>query len=139
KDNLGHLVNGIDKNYGEVLMDELMRRMEATVSEFNEEVKAMLGQLQGIKTTPRDNIMSASNRSAPPTPRKPAPAESFEAPFVEPIIKTIADPFVEPITEAEGELDPALKDKPIKEVEIEVDLDGDDLSEFEKKLRTLSS
>jgi len=60
KDNLGHLMNGIDKNYGQVLMDELMRRMEHTVSDFNEEVKAMLGQLQGIKSTPRDNILNVA-------------------------------------------------------------------------------
>lgn len=68
KDNLGHLMNGIDKNYGQVLMDELMRRMEQTVSDFNEEVKAMLGQLQGIKTTPRDNILNVTAK----TPAKPA-------------------------------------------------------------------
>ncbi len=65
KDNLGHLMNGIDKNYGQVLMDELMRRMEQTVSEFNEEVKAMLGQLQGVKTTPRDNILGIKPKKAP--------------------------------------------------------------------------
>jgi len=72
KENLGHLMNGIDKNYGQVLMDELMRRMEQTVSDFNEEVKAMLGQLQGIKTTPRDNILKASPQKTPRS--KPAPS-----------------------------------------------------------------
>ncbi len=75
KDNLGHLMNGIDKNYGQVLMDELMRRMEQTVSDFNEEVKAMLGQLQGIKTTPRDNIL---NVVAKPNPTKTASMPSPE-------------------------------------------------------------
>ena len=66
KENLGHLMDGIDENYGQVLLDELMRRMEKTVSEFNEEVKSMLGQLQGIKTTPSDNIMgSTAPKSAP--------------------------------------------------------------------------
>jgi len=74
KENLGNLMNGIDSNYGQVLMDELMRRMEATVSEFNEEVKAMLGQLQGKKSTPRDNILASAPRQepqAPPTPQPP--------------------------------------------------------------------
>ncbi len=139
KDNLGHLMKGIDKNYGEVLMDELMRRMEATVSDFNEEVKAMLGQLQGKKTPSRDNILSSSNRAATPAPRKPAPVESFDAPFVEPIAEPKVAPFGEPSADVAHEDELELDDKPLKEVEIDVDLDGDDLSEFEKKLRALST
>ncbi len=72
KENLGRLMGGIDKSYGQVLMDELMNRMEQTVSDFNEEVKAMLNQLQGVKTVPRDNIM----KSAPAKPMpKPAPMD----------------------------------------------------------------
>ena len=43
---LSHLMKGIDKNYGQTLLDELMLRLEQTVSEFNEEVKSMLTQLQ---------------------------------------------------------------------------------------------
>jgi hypothetical protein len=83
KENLGHLMNGIDKNYGQVLMDELMRRMEKTVSEFNEEVKAMLGQLQGVKSSPRDNILSSFSASkpeldAPKSAAKPAQQQTGE-------------------------------------------------------------
>jgi len=83
KDNLGSLINGIDSNYGQVLMDELMRRMEATVSEFNDEVKAMLGQLQGIKPTPKDNILTSAPRpepQAPPTPKAPPAPQTAPAP-----------------------------------------------------------
>lgn len=72
KDNLGHLMGGIDKNYGQVLMDELMRRLEQTVSDFNEEVKAMLGQLQGVKTMPKDNIMKSVPSKPYPEPPKPS-------------------------------------------------------------------
>lgn len=46
QENLTSLMNGIDANYGQILMDELMKRLEATVSEFNEEVKVMLNKLQ---------------------------------------------------------------------------------------------
>lgn len=119
-------------------MDELMHRMEATVNEFNEEVKAMLAQLQGKKTIPRDNILSSSNRSIPPIPRKPAPAESFETPIIEPILEPTADPLAEPLDEEAVGFALEGENKPIKEVEIDVDLDGEELSEFEKKLRTLS-
>lgn len=118
KDNLGHLMEGIDKNYGQVLMDELMRRMESTVSDFNEEVKAMLSQLQGVQTTPRDNILAASNRTA--APKASAPPEPMDF--------SKADDFPPIVPEPGGS---------VKEVEIEVDLEGESLSDFEKKLRSL--
>ena len=56
QENLQHLMNGIDKNYGQVLMDELMLRLEETVSEFNEEVKSMLGKLQAKEEEPEPEV-----------------------------------------------------------------------------------
>ncbi|MCF7823489.1 MAG: hypothetical protein K9N35_04890 [Candidatus Marinimicrobia bacterium] len=56
QENLSHLMNGIDKNYGQVLMDELMLRLEQTVSEFNEEVKSMLSQLQKKKSDQQPDV-----------------------------------------------------------------------------------
>lgn len=86
KDNLGHLMKGIDKNYGQVLMDELMRRLETTVSEFNEEVKAMLDQLQGKESKSRDNIMNAS------------------VPSFDPVQPTTSVPLVEKVDEGVSDL-----------------------------------
>jgi len=145
KDNLGHLMNGIDSNYGQVLMDELMRRMEATVSEFNDEVKAMLDQLQGKKPIPRDNILASSPRPEPkappaikaspvppttdlkPAPPKEAPAAAPERPQ-----------FSADLDDSAADLEGPDFTAPVKEVEIEVDLDDEELSDFEKKLRALS-
>ncbi len=79
KENLGHLMNGIDKNYGQVLLDELMRRMEKTVSEFNEEVKTMLGQLQGAESTPGDNILGSASPKSIPQPEKTAGEGEIDA------------------------------------------------------------
>jgi|GEM_PF-357063 hypothetical protein len=161
KDNLGNLMNGIDSNYGQVLMDELMRRMEATVSEFNEEVKAMLGQLQGKKPTPRDNILTSAPQpepQAPPIPKAapapqaaptpqaaPAPPTTelkSAAPIVEPEpaveLPSFSDDLDEPETVAAPPEPQPVSDS-VKEVEIEVDLPPDELSDFEKKLRSLSS
>ncbi len=157
KDNLGNLMNGIDSNYGQVLMDELMRRMEATVSEFNEEVKAMLGQLQGKKPTPRDNILTSTPQpepQAPPAPRA-APAPPPQAtpappttdlksapPVVEPEPAVDIPSFSEDLSEPEpvaAQPAPPSDSESVKEVEIEVDLPPDQLSDFEKKLRSLSS
>ncbi|NQV13907.1 hypothetical protein HQ531_00510 [bacterium] len=80
KDNLGHLMNGIDKNYGRVLMDELMHRLEATISEFNEEVKAMLGQLQGTQTAPQDNILASAPKPFTKGPEPMSPPTSAAEP-----------------------------------------------------------
>jgi len=146
KDNLGHLMNGIDSNYGQVLMDELMRRMETTVSEFNDEVKAMLGQLQGIKPTPRDNILASAPRQAPPAPpmqkAAPAPPTTELKPAVEEPVRAPEPPKFaseEPETFAAPPQPPAPKAAGgAKEVEIEVDLPAEELTDFEKKLRSLT-
>lgn len=129
KDNLGHLMNGIDKNYGQVLMDELMRRMESTVSEFNEEVKEMLGQLQGIKTTPRDNILAGATLPKSQPVDLPQ-VEPIKSPFDAKLEAQMEKPFAESNPEP-----PAAA----PEVEIEVDLGEDELSDFEKKLRSLGT
>jgi hypothetical protein len=60
QENLGHLMNGIDQNYGHVLMDELMRRLEMTVSEFNDEVKVMLDRLQEKEAKAEDSPLETS-------------------------------------------------------------------------------
>ncbi|MBT4036001.1 MAG: hypothetical protein HOB84_15870 [Candidatus Marinimicrobia bacterium] len=149
KDNLSHLMNGIDSNYGQVLMDELMRRMETTVSEFNDEVKAMLGQLQGIKPTPRDNILTSAPRPEPQAPSTPKaapaapappppttdlkPAPAVEEPQSAPELPQFSEDLDEPIVFKED----SESSGSINEVEIEVDLEGEELSDFEKKLRSL--
>ena len=120
KENLGQLMQGIDKNYGSVMMEELMRRLEKTVSDFNEEVKVLLGRLQGVDIIPMDNIMASSAKPEPmiqPADLKPDPVESFDSLDV---------PELEPT--------PA-----VNEVEVEIDLDDDAMSEFEKRLKELDS
>jgi len=43
---LDDLLDGINDYYGTVLMDELISRLEKTVSEFNDEVKDLMEQLK---------------------------------------------------------------------------------------------
>ncbi len=72
EEHLGHLMKGIDSNYSQVMMNELVRRLEKTVSHFNDEVKTMLAQLQGVdeeKTTIFGNT---------PSPLTPPPADGGE-------------------------------------------------------------
>lgn len=46
---LDDLMDGINVNYGKVLMDELVRRLEHTVSDFNDEVKVLINSLKANK------------------------------------------------------------------------------------------
>ena len=43
---LNDLMDGISDSYGTVLMDELISRLERTVSEFNDEVGSLMGKLK---------------------------------------------------------------------------------------------
>ena len=55
-DKLDDLIEGISDSYGTVLMDELISRMEKTVSEFNDEMGSLMGQLKE-KSVLRDELM----------------------------------------------------------------------------------
>ena len=55
-DKLDDLIDGISDSYGTVLMDELIARLEKTVSEFNNEVGSLMGQLKE-KGVPRDELL----------------------------------------------------------------------------------
>ena len=55
-DKLDDLIDGISDSYGTVLMDELIARLEKTVSEFNDEVGSLMGQLNE-KGELRDELM----------------------------------------------------------------------------------
>lgn len=46
---LDDLMDGINVNYGKILMDELVRRLEHTVSDFNDEVKVLINSLKANK------------------------------------------------------------------------------------------
>ena len=55
-DKLDDLIDGISDSYGTVLMDELIARLEKTVSEFNDEVGSLMGQLKE-KGVLRDELL----------------------------------------------------------------------------------
>ena len=55
-DKLDDLMDGINDSYGTVLMDELISRLERTVSEFNKEVQTLTGQLK-VNSDRRDELL----------------------------------------------------------------------------------
>ncbi len=43
---LDDLLDGINESYGKVLLDELISRLEKTISDFNDEVQGLMDQLK---------------------------------------------------------------------------------------------
>ena len=44
-DKLDDLLDGINESYGKILMEELLNRLELTISDFNDEMKTLCNQL----------------------------------------------------------------------------------------------
>ncbi|MCF7801648.1 MAG: hypothetical protein K9N34_06480 [Candidatus Marinimicrobia bacterium] len=49
KAHLGSLMDGINDQYGTEIMEELLKRLEHTVDDFNRQLSGLLDQLQGGK------------------------------------------------------------------------------------------
>ena len=47
-DNLSDLLSGINDTYGPILLDELLKRIEYTINEFNSEIVNAFSQLKEI-------------------------------------------------------------------------------------------
>ncbi len=62
---LDDLMDGINVNYGEVLMDELVRRLEQTVSDFNDEVKVLINSLKANKPVEEEVVEAAGEGGEP--------------------------------------------------------------------------
>ena len=43
---LDNLLSGINASYGQVLLDELVTRLQRTLADFNEEVEGIMGDLK---------------------------------------------------------------------------------------------
>ena len=46
KDNLSNLIEGVNDSYGPIILDELLKRIEVTISEFNDEMVDVFSLLQ---------------------------------------------------------------------------------------------
>jgi len=60
---LDDLLDGINESYGQSLLDELMTRLEATISDFNTEVENLLGTLKE-NSEKKDQLLEKIKNSA---------------------------------------------------------------------------
>ncbi len=74
---LDDLMDGISDSYGTVLMDELISRLERTVSEFNNEVGSLMGRLKE-NSERRDELMEKIKSGAPDEPIEPPVTQEKE-------------------------------------------------------------
>ncbi len=53
---LDNLLSGINATYGQVLLDELMIRLQRTITDFNEEVESIMNDLK-VSSERRSNLI----------------------------------------------------------------------------------
>ncbi|MCF7808646.1 MAG: hypothetical protein K9N38_09010 [Candidatus Marinimicrobia bacterium] len=70
KSQLNDLLDGINNVYGQDLMEELLKRLEKTVEDFNEEVSGLLGRLKEGK------ILEPDEPEAVESPEDPEAGEA---------------------------------------------------------------
>jgi hypothetical protein len=63
KGQLNDMLDGINSIYGQDLMDELLKRLEKTVEDFNGEVSGLIGKLTAGKIFEEDTPEESSEKS----------------------------------------------------------------------------
>ena len=68
---LDNLLSGINASYGQVLLDELVTRLQRTLADFNEEVEGIMGDLKESSDRRNQIIhdLMEGNETAYPFPR----------------------------------------------------------------------
>ena len=61
QDRLGEIFSGIDDYYSQSILDELIKRIDSTIDEFNKEFQSLVGNL---------NVKPARKRTTTRAPRK---------------------------------------------------------------------
>ena len=77
---LDDLLSGLNNTYGQVLLDELVTRLQRTLEDFNEEVEGIMGELKDSSDR-RNQIMHdlMEGKDAPP-PSSGDNADPIESP-----------------------------------------------------------
>ncbi|MFH1851910.1 MAG: hypothetical protein ABIA75_06160 [Candidatus Neomarinimicrobiota bacterium] len=81
---LGGILNSIGEKYGESLQTELMNRLERTISEFNDEVNELIGELRNRSIERRQQLHELWER-------RHSEAEEVEAEEAEPTTEPVRE------------------------------------------------
>ena len=114
---INEMTDGVAPGYGEAFLEELMNRLEKTVSEFNEEVTVLLESLQAQSAERHEKLQELIEQGGEAPMQEPASgvtsAES-EMSDCEKRLESSGDPAAweeNPVEESEGEEKEELKKK----------------------------
>jgi len=66
QDRLGEIFNGIDDYYSQSILDELIKRIDITIDDFNKEFQSLVGSLNPKPTKKRTTTRAARKTSSAP-------------------------------------------------------------------------
>ncbi|MBH31601.1 MAG: hypothetical protein CMG71_06385 [Candidatus Marinimicrobia bacterium] len=114
---INEMTDGVAPGYGEAFLEELMNRLEKTVSEFNEEVTVLLESLQAQSAERHEKLQELIEQGGEAPMQEPASgvtsAESEMSDW-EKRLESSGDPAAweeNPVEESEGEEKEELKKK----------------------------
>ena len=77
-DKLDNLLSGINATYGQILLDELMIRLQRTITDFNEEVQSIMDDLK-VSSERRNHLIHDLMEGKDLSPSKTDSNESDES------------------------------------------------------------
>ncbi len=86
KEKLDDLLEGINASYGQSLLEELMSRLDATISEFNDEVNGLMSALKEnsekkeslLKQIKSGQVEESESKETSDSSKEPTPKEISE-------------------------------------------------------------
>lgn len=66
QDRLGEIFNGIDDYYSQSILDELIKRIDTTIDDFNKEFQSLVGRLNPKPTKKRTTTRAARKTFSAP-------------------------------------------------------------------------
>ena len=64
-DKLSDLINGVDSTYGDMIFDELLKRIDSTIKDFNEEMESVFDELKVNEKKRQSMLVKLSKKKAP--------------------------------------------------------------------------
>ena len=114
---INELTDGIAPGYGETFLEELMGRLEKTVSEFNEEVSELLESLK-VRSAERDEKLKEMMEGGDDSEDEPSAVNSDES-AAESEMSDWEQRLESKARDAGGESNPASKGEEVEEKEEE--------------------
>ena len=68
-DKLSDLINGVDSTYGNIIFDELLKRIDSTIKDFNSEMESVFDELK-VNEKKRQSVLLKLKKQKTPDEKK---------------------------------------------------------------------